>query len=83
MHDVFLLGQRFGELDLVVVEQGFVRDDDERDAGAEGVEDGAGACSFARVSAVGIGMLLMHACFERWKESERERERVYPHRHVK
>ena len=53
MHDVFLFGQRFGELDLVVVEQGFVRDDDERDAGAEGVEDGAGACSFR--SHVSIG----------------------------
>ena len=39
VHDVFLLGQRFGELDLVVVEQGFVRDDDDGDAGAEGVED--------------------------------------------
>ena len=31
--------QRFGELDLVVVEQGFVGDDDDGDAGAEGVED--------------------------------------------
>ena len=50
MHDVFLLGQRFGELDLVVVEQGFVRDDDERDAGAKGVEDGAGACEFRYTS---------------------------------
>jgi len=39
VHDVFLLGQRFGELDLVVVEQGFVGDDDDGDAGAEGVED--------------------------------------------
>ena len=39
MHDVFLLGQGFGELDLVVVEEGLVRDDDDGDAGAEGVED--------------------------------------------
>lgn len=39
MHDVFLFGQRFGELDLVVVEQSFVRDDDDGNAGAEGVED--------------------------------------------
>jgi hypothetical protein len=44
VHDVFLLGQRFRELDLVVVEQGFVGDDDQGDGDAEGVEDGAGAC---------------------------------------
>jgi len=44
VHNVFLFCQRFGELDLVVVEQGFVGDDDDGDAGAEGVEDRAGAC---------------------------------------
>jgi hypothetical protein len=39
VHDVFLLGQGFCELDLVVVEEGFVGYDDERDCDAEGVED--------------------------------------------
>lgn len=45
VHDVLLLGERFCQFDLVVVEQGFVGDDDEGDGDAQGVEDGAGACS--------------------------------------
>jgi hypothetical protein len=39
VHNVFLLGQGFGQLDLVVVEEGFVGDDDEGHGDAEGVED--------------------------------------------
>jgi hypothetical protein len=37
VHDVFLLGESFCELDLVVVEEGLVRDDNERDCDAEGI----------------------------------------------
>lgn len=37
MDDVFLFGQRFGELNLVVVEQGLVWYDDDGNADAEGV----------------------------------------------
>jgi hypothetical protein len=61
VHDVFLLGQRFRELDLVVVEQGFVGDDDQGDGDAEGVEDGAGAC--VCVESVSEWMCVYVLCF--------------------
>lgn len=39
VHNVLLFSEGLSEFDLVVVEQGFVGNNDERDAGAESIED--------------------------------------------
>lgn len=54
IHDILLLCERFGELNLMVVQQVSVGDDYDWDADAEGVEDRAGACKTRSVTSLAM-----------------------------
>jgi len=61
MDDVFLLRQRLGELDLVVIQQLGVRDYDQGHGDAQRVEDCSGAF-FMDTSTCGTSKLRGHEC---------------------
>lgn len=50
MHDIFLLGKRFSELDLMIVQQLGIWNYDDRHRDAKSIQNRAGACVNSKFS---------------------------------